>query len=269
MPNTTLTKYTLNFVERGQGTPIVFIHGMASSLRDWEHLTSLFNSQNYHTFALDLIGHGDSPKPDEQEAYHIEAIFSQFSTWLKNRKLEPSPVLVGHSLGGCLCLKYAYENPDTVLALILVNPFYSPNQLSPWIHIANKNPSLSAKAIQITPEWMIFALLGWESIEASNFPHKIRYQIAQDYKRASPHIISIPNTIDDLTPLLPNIHTPTLVIWGENDLSLNTSSFPKMVKLLPHAAGRCMSDCGHQPHRAKPKEFTRHVLEFLEDLRNT
>ena len=73
-------------------------------------------------YALDLPGHGDSSKPPQRAAYTSDAVYRAFSAWLESLDLAQPPVLVGHSLGGYLSLRYACDHPDWVSRLALIDP---------------------------------------------------------------------------------------------------------------------------------------------------
>jgi pimeloyl-ACP methyl ester carboxylesterase len=96
-------------------------------------------------------------------------------------------------------------------------------------------------------------------------PEHVRAQTAVDYTRTAPGVYNIPATLGDLTEHLPSISLPTLVVWGERDQTLTPSSFPKVVKNMPHAKGVSIP-AGHVPHRSNAGEFNEMVLEFLKEL---
>jgi len=53
--------HKVNFVSQGKGAPVVMIHGLAASLHDWDFLLPRLTEAGYAGYALDLLGHGDSP----------------------------------------------------------------------------------------------------------------------------------------------------------------------------------------------------------------
>src|SRR5512147_1056169 len=105
------------FTSQGEGQPVVLIHGLAASSYDWDKLIPELTSRGCQAIALDLLGHGDSAKPDEPDDYQAEGIYRHLDDWLNDLGLETQPVLVGHSLGGYLSLLYALRNPDKVRGL--------------------------------------------------------------------------------------------------------------------------------------------------------
>jgi pimeloyl-ACP methyl ester carboxylesterase len=107
------------------------------------------------------------------------------------------------------------------------------------------------KALRATPEWLMNMLMGWDPSKPADFPPEARRQIANDYKRASPHIVYITRSIPDLTPLLAQVKTPTLLIWGEKDQTLQPESFPRR-SIDPGASTSAHRRMRHQPISDNP-----------------
>ena len=255
-----------HFIAHGNGSPVILIHGIAASLHDWIHLVPALTEAGYRSYALDLLGHGDSSKPVEPGQYHFQYLYTQLTEWIATLQLMQPPILIGHSLGGFLCLNYALDHPDCVQRLVLAAPLYQYNQISPWLRIINRRPAIIARSVRLAPVWLVHTLAGWEINPRMTFSSPIRHQKAVDYKRASPHFLHIPRTVPDLTTQLPHLTTKTLVVWGENDLTLKPASFPRLVKILPNARGYAIPHCGHQPHLGMYVLFNRLVLDFFNEI---
>lgn len=256
----------VNFITQGEGPPVVMIHGIAASLNDWEQMVLELASQGYSCYALDLLGHGESAKPDQPEDYHVETLYNHFNEWVLALNFDIPPILVGHSLGGYLSLLHALRHPEQVRALVLIDPFYSPGQLSPLLRLVRKRPRLGSKVIRVVPEWFIHTLLGWDPDIANNFSLEARLQIANDYKRSSPYFVYITEDLDDLTSTLRHLRKPTQVIWGEYDRTLNPSTFQKLAQTIPNASSNKIPNCGHQPHIGKPNLVNQLTINFLNSL---
>jgi pimeloyl-ACP methyl ester carboxylesterase len=259
----------LNHITRGEGQPVLLIHGLAASRFDWELLAPALHRAGYRTYEVDLLGHGDSHKPGDPQVYNIAAVYAALDSWIanlcgeENHDIEPPFTLVGHSLGGYLSLKFSLNHPEDVRSLVLIDPLYSISQLAPVFRILHRRPGLGIRALEKVPQHVIDVLMGLDPKLGRNLPRWARRQTAIDIMRASPHILNLPRTVPDLTPDLPNLQTPTQVIWGEKDLTLNPRSFPSLVSALPNAQGYAIPNCGHQPHLTRPEVVNPLVLSFL------
>lgn len=258
----------VNFVQLGSGVPVVMIHGVAASLHDWDDLIPDLTRNGYASYALDLLGHGDSPKP-QTRAYHIDWVFEHFLHWMISLRLAEPAILIGHSLGGYLALEYARRFPAQTRSLVLVNPFYTRLQLPPFLRRSYSNRNLRGIIAEKTPQWMFRAIvdvtsraMGHSAGALHSLPEHIRAQTALDYTRTAPGVYNIPNVLTDLTEHLPAISPPTLVVWGDRDQTLAPSSFPRLVANMPGAEGRSLR-AGHVPHQSNAQEFNALVLDFL------
>ena len=261
-----------NFVQHGDGPPVILIHGIAASLHDWDDLIPELTKNGYASYAIDLLGHGDSPKPDFQ-VYHMDWVFEHFERWTRSLRLTEPAVLIGHSLGGYVALEYARRVSAWTRGLILVNPFYSRLQLNPLLRRTYSRHNLRGYLASKAPTWIYRAFVDIGSVVMGrnqgtlhSLPERIRIQTALDYARTAPGVYRIPNIISDMTDILPHIHTRTLVVWGERDQTLSPASFSSMVTVMPRAAGKSVR-AGHVPHQSNAEEFNQMVLEFLSQLK--
>ena len=262
---------TANYVRDGDGPPVIMIHGVAASLHDWDDLIPELTKNGYTSYALDLLGHGESPKP-ETRAYHIDWMFEHFLKWITSLQLTEPAILIGHSLGGYIALEYARRFSVWTRGLILVSPFYSRLQLPPLLRRSYSNRNLRGVIAQRIPQWMFRTVvdvtsraMGHSAGALHSLPEHIREQTALDYTRTAPGVYNIPNVLRDITEYLPSISLPTLVAWGDHDTTLAPNSFPTLVNTMPRAEGKTIS-AGHVPHQSNADEFNEMVLEFLKKL---
>ena len=262
---------TANYVQQGRGTPVILIHGIAASLHDWDDLVPALAGNGYAAYALDLLGHGDSPRLDAR-LYQMDWVFEHFFHWMKSLRLTEPAILIGHSLGGHVALEYARRVSAWTRGLILVDPFYSPSQLPFLVRKTYSRPRLSELLLgKVSEKWFRFfvdissAAIGHSVGALRALPERIREQTILDYKRVAPGVYHIPSAIMDLTEQLHNVNTPALVIWGDQDKTLSPASFPRLVRTLPKARGE-MLRAGHVPHQSHAEEFNQLVLKFLREI---
>jgi 3-oxoadipate enol-lactonase len=88
----------LNYLELGEGNPVVLIHGMGSDHTVWEGLIPLLN-ENYQTIAVDLRGHGHSSKTPGP--YSIELFAEDIYLFLESLNIDQAHFM-GYSMGGVI-----------------------------------------------------------------------------------------------------------------------------------------------------------------------
>lgn len=129
----------LNTIRRGSGPAIVFLHGIGDSSSTWSAVTDRL-CDRFQTVAVDLLGHGDSPHPEDPDQYTRDVALDDIDDVLAS--LEGPAVLVGHSLGGYLALAHAATRPDAVAGLVVENTgpgFRDPEKREAWNDRSRRN----------------------------------------------------------------------------------------------------------------------------------
>lgn len=104
--------------ELGKGIPIIFLHGVWHDSSQWLSVMESL-SADFHCFAPDLLGFGESESPDTH--YSIDVELECLAEFLNALKLE-KVYLVGHSIGGWIATSYALKYPERVNGLVLLAP---------------------------------------------------------------------------------------------------------------------------------------------------
>jgi pimeloyl-ACP methyl ester carboxylesterase len=99
-------------------TPLLFIHGYGAMIEHWNQNIPAFE-KSHRIYAMDLIGFGQSEKPNVRYSLELFALQIEAFMQLKNLK---QVVIVGHSMGAASGIVYAHFNPSRVRALLLANP---------------------------------------------------------------------------------------------------------------------------------------------------
>jgi len=118
----------IHYVERGQGLPILFIHGLGGTQF---HFKPLFAGleKDFRLIAVDRPGSGYStrrgltPANPKDQADFVARFIDQLQL--------DRPLLVGHSLGGAVALASALDHPDKISGLALISPLTRPGEAPP------------------------------------------------------------------------------------------------------------------------------------------
>ena len=117
MPVLELDDIDLYYETRGDGEPLLLIHGLGSSTRDWEHQVEYF-ARHYRVILFDARGHGRSGKPPGP--YSMVLFATDAARLLQALDAHPAHV-VGISMGGMFAFELALSNAEWVKSLVIVN----------------------------------------------------------------------------------------------------------------------------------------------------
>ena len=105
----------LNYIEQGQGQPLILLHGNGESCDYFEHQIPFF-SNDYHVIAIDTRGHGKSPRGDKP--FTIKQFAEDLHDFMNERNVAKTNLL-GFSDGGNIALEFALKHPESIDKMIL------------------------------------------------------------------------------------------------------------------------------------------------------
>ncbi|HMD89376.1 MAG TPA: alpha/beta hydrolase [Anaerolineaceae bacterium] len=253
----------------GEGdTAILLIHGIPSWLDEWKFLVPELVSAGYRALAMDLLGHGSSYQPENPDCYTVETAYDLFDEWFSGLNIDAPVVLVGHSFGGQMAIRFALKHPHKVAALILIDPLLDFGQFSRMSRLLFSNPALAAFFYKIIPLGLIKASVWLENIRIESFrvrsalPDGELAMMVNGYQRCSPNVVYFLRTVRDQTLDYAEIKAPTLLLWGKDDRTLSTSWYRELVRKLPDCSFEILN-ARHYPQRTNFPEVKDHILEFL------
>lgn len=217
---------------------IVFLHGWGSRA---VHLCSIFeNLPNF--IAVDLPGFGESELP--LASWGV----TEYASFLKSLlgKLEiKNPILVGHSFGGSIIIKYLAEGGIAKKAILISASGIRKKSLK---ILGYRFLAKIFKLIFSLPVLNIFK----EKVK-KNFYSAID---SVDYLEAGKMTESYKKIIqDDLTDILPKIAIPTVLIWGENDKDTPLWQGELMQRKISKSKLFIIPDAGHFSFIDQPDKF--------------
>jgi pimeloyl-ACP methyl ester carboxylesterase len=249
----------LSSIAEGEGLPILLVHDLNASLHDWEALIPPLIVTGHRVYACDLLAHGQSPHPEDPRIYYAQMLFATFRRWMDSLELDLAPIMIGHGFGAYLCLRYAIGHPYKVNKLIMLNPFFTPDQIDPTVMRLIQRDRLADLATRVAHDWTTRKLLGLPKVVEP----KLLSRIMTDYHNASPFNVRIPATIVDLSSEMTNLPTRSLYIWGEADPLLNMSLLHPLLEDVADIVLSPIAGIGHRPHLEAPEETSKAIVDFL------
>ena len=252
----------LHYEEYGHGTPLLLVHGLGSSTRDWEYQIPAL-APHYRVIALDVRGHGRSDKP--HEAYRIADFADDVLALIEHLQLPPVH-LVGISMGGMIGFQLGVEHPELLRSLTIVNsaPEVKARNAREWLEIGKR--------------WTLSRLLSLETIGKALgkllFPKpeqaELRRKIAERWPQNEKHayLASLDAIIGwSVRERLARITCPTLVIAAEHDYT-PVEHKRQYVAEMPNAQLLVIENSRHATPLDQPQRFNNALLAFLGETAN-
>lgn len=267
----TVNNIKVHYLDEGNSDiPIILVHGINANVSFWYKNFSIL-AKTHRVIALDLIGFGDTDKP--QVEYNAAMLAQFLCDFLQSLQIKRC-YLVGHSLGGAISLQFALLFPDIVAKLILVSPAGFTHKLPfivrlgalPFIRQLLKyiGKKLIAKAIclYVYDEKCITQDFLQNNYRIAQLPGTRRVLISLLRQNVNIHGIK-KDIIEPVMENLSKLTMPILIIWGRNDKLLKFENAQTTLQLMPHAKLEILDQCGHVPQLEHPEKFNQLVNAFL------
>ncbi len=239
--NTRIGDVRIHSVHAGSGTPVVLLHGLSGSHNWWRYTVPAL-ARRYEVHVPELVGFGRSR--GQRGSPGIAEMASLMTEWVRGLGLE-RPHLVGHSMGGQIAV-HMIAGGMAVRTLTLVCATGLPRPLGVMEAARFFGGALPPRrwgALEFIPTMAVDALRAG--------PRRLL--------RASWQLMS-----DDVTPLLPRVTCPVLVVWGALDPLVPLSHGERYVEALPNARLVVVSDAAHNVMADRPSEFNPVLLHFID-----
>lgn len=252
----------LHYVDRGEGRPVVFLHGNGASIEDYEASGVLARAAGkYRAIAFDRPGFGHSDRPrstDWTPAAQAKLIRRALSELGIER-----PIVVGHSWGTLVALAFALDYPEDAAALALLSGYYFPTARADV-------PLVSPPAIPVVGDVMRHTLSPWlgrliapaiirrifapapVSESFAGFPTELSLRPSQIRASAADAAMMVPAAAE-LSKRYGEIDLPVVIMAGSGD---KIADFGRQSRRLASAirGGELheLPDIGHMIHHSAP-----------------
>ena len=237
----------------GRGEALLYLHGAGGNGSFFGPLAERL-ARNHSPVAFDFPGHARSGGLDSLGS--IERMAS-FAGAVSDKLGLARPVLVGHSMGGAVALRYALDRPDGVRALLLIGSF-------PRLAIPDERVE-QVRRVTAGKERRQFTR---EAYSPSTPGEIVRRGIMEDMK-TDPRA-GLGDTLAcrdwDVGDGLANIRVPALVIIGEDELPILRDAADELARGIPNARKISIPKAGHMVHFEQPDATAEAVEAFLAEL---
>ncbi len=117
----------LNYIEQGQGQPLILLHGNGEDNSYFVHQIDYF-SKDYRIIAIDTRGHGKSPRGEKP--FTIKQFAEDLHDFMDEKGI-PKANILGFSDGGNIALEFALKHPERIEKLILNGANLFPSGVKP------------------------------------------------------------------------------------------------------------------------------------------
>ena len=257
MPTIRINHIDIYYEMTGVGEPLLLIHGLGSSLRNWELQVRYF-AEKYQVLTYDVRGHGRSSKPTGP--YSMRGFADDAAALLTGLEAAPAHV-VGISMGGMIAFELAVRYPDLLKSLTIVNSVPDMRVTSPREYLEMWPRFLILKALGVRRMGMALGKRLFPKPEQEETRRTFVERWAQNDKHAYEWALRAVLGWS-VEARLGEIRCPTLIIAAEKDY------WPLDVKQaytarMPDARLAVIADARHAVAVEKPDEFNRILDEFL------
>ncbi len=256
----------------GSGPALLLLHGLGCDSSTWIDVIPAL-AEHYTVIAPDLLGHGDSDKPDAD--YSLGGYANGMRDLLTVLGIDKVTV-VGHSFGGGVAMQFAYQFPDRTERVALVSTGGLGKEVTPLIRLLTIPGSGLAIGIATMRPWRplvsgVMRTISRLPLTATRDLDEVAriYEALADrgqrvaVQRVTSHVLNWRGQYVTMTErsYLARL-MPVLVVWGRDDMVIPVSH----ADLAPTQVSdvHVLDDSGHFPHKDHPEEFCRIVVDFIE-----
>lgn len=250
---------SIHTITSGVGkTTILLAHGYGFNNIEWNIIVERLNQMNYQTIVFDQRGHGKSTIGEQ--GISSSAMASDYKNLIDYFKLERC-ILVGHSMGGFLSMKFLLDNPDmqhkNVKSCVLMATFAGD---------VNKNNFQNRLQIPLIKSGILQKLIKWDPI-GKQFgrsllgdtadPEVIRWIVTvfleQDHSKLVPILQAFAD--ESYYDSLKSISIPCAVVIGDKDATTPPFHTDNIVKEIPNTTRIDIKGKGHCLNVEAPEDI--------------
>ncbi len=242
----------------GGKTPLIMLHGLTANGVCWTALAHALEGE-YDVIMPDARGHGKSSVPDY--GYRYEDHANDVDGLIKALGL-PTPILIGHSMGGMTAAVVASRNPKLLRGLILADPTF----LSPKVQreIRDSDVADQHRRILNTSLDEVMAEVRSRHLDRSSETLELIARARLQTSMSAFDILTPPNP--DYMQLVSAIDVPSLLVIGDTASVVSPAVAAELQRLNPGFHVEQIRESGHGVHYDQPERFAAVVKSFLRSI---
>jgi pimeloyl-ACP methyl ester carboxylesterase len=254
----------LHYVERGEGPPVVLLHGNGTMVQDFD-LSGLLDlaAAHYRVIAFDRPGYGHSTRP-RGRVWTPAAQADLFAKAFRSLGME-RPIVVGHSWGALVALALGLQHPSEVRSLVLLSGYYFPS-------LRLDVPLMSPPAIPFIGGIMRYTLspllgrLLWPAFMRrlfgpgpvprrflNHYPKGMSLRPSQLKAAGAESALMVPAAAA-LRRHYAELRTPAFIVAGAEDRYVSPQQSIRLHKAIEGSELRLVSGMGHMVHHFAPRK---------------
>ena len=251
-----LEGHRYHYVDQGQGSPLLMVHGNPTWSFYWRNLIGAYQ-HSYRAIAPDHIGCGLSDKPAKYP-YVLQQHIDNLLDLVERLDLN-DVTLLAHDWGGAIGLGAAVRQPDRFSRIVLFNTGAFPPPYIPWRLRALRIPVLGKPAIQglnafarsalrmavADPSKLSPAVRAGLLAPYDSWSNRVaNYQFVRDIPTRASHPTW--HTLSEIEKRLQSLRDlPVLLLWGMRDWCFNRVCLDRFRQLFPNHEAHEFEDVGH------------------------
>jgi pimeloyl-ACP methyl ester carboxylesterase len=264
----TVLGFKLHYLEAGRGAPVVLLHGLGGDGSRWgPNIEPL--AKDFHVFALDQIGFGESDKPLAN--YHTGMLAEFLVGFLKAAGV-PKASLVGNSMGAGVALYTAVHYPEMVDRIVLADgggyrPAAGAAQTPPTPEALHRRQIQNSVTRDETREFFRILFHDKSLVTEKMVDEQLALRLRAAFTITKIQEAGERGSLSEQE--VRSVKAPTLVVWGKYDELANPAGADRLEKTIPGARKVIIDNCGHMPQLERADEFNRLARDFLLAARAT